>query len=249
MSFLSPDSRFMRGLESTTDAIWLTILMAVTSLPVVTLGAAVTAGHDAARRSIIGQGHVTSNYFRAFRSDFMKSTLLWLVFGPVAAAVVLVALTVHTTLVYVPLFAVGILWLVGFEWVWAFQARFDNTVGGTLANAYVVGISHIGATLAMIAMDVVYVAIVIASWVYLPQGLYLLFLLGYGTLVMLHTPILERVFMPYVRKAAEASGKDPDATGPAAAEDATREMTASDMDPMGSAEPAAGSPTPKKDAR
>lgn len=248
MSFLSPDSRFMRGLEGVTDAIWLTILMAVTSLPVVTLGAAVTAGHDAARRSIIGQGHVTSNYFRAFRSNFLKSTVLWLIFGPVAALVVVVALTVHTTLVYIPLFAVGILWLIGFEWVWAFQARFDNTVGGTLMNAYVVGISRIGATLAMVAMDVVYVGVVIASWVYLPQGLYLLFLLGYGTLVMLHTPVLENVFIPYVSKAAKISRKA-DATGPVVGEDAPRHVAASGMDPMRSSEPEAERPTPRGDAR
>ena len=51
MKFLSPDSGFMRGLSDAVDAIWINILMLVTSIPIITIGAALTAGHDAARRS------------------------------------------------------------------------------------------------------------------------------------------------------------------------------------------------------
>ena len=34
-------------------------------------------------------------------------------------------------------FALTILWLIGFEWVFALQARFENTVAGTLKNAFI----------------------------------------------------------------------------------------------------------------
>ena len=51
MKFLSPDSGFMRGLSDAVDAIWINILMLATSIPIVTIGTALTAGHDAARRS------------------------------------------------------------------------------------------------------------------------------------------------------------------------------------------------------
>ena len=47
MKFLSPDSGFMRGLSDAVDAIWINILMLVTSIPIITIGAALTAGHDA----------------------------------------------------------------------------------------------------------------------------------------------------------------------------------------------------------
>ena len=44
MKFLSPDSGFMRGLSDAVDAIWINILMLVTSIPIITIGAALTAG-------------------------------------------------------------------------------------------------------------------------------------------------------------------------------------------------------------
>ena len=43
MKFLSPDSGFMRGLSDAVDAIWINILMLVTSIPVITI----TTRHDA----------------------------------------------------------------------------------------------------------------------------------------------------------------------------------------------------------
>ena len=57
MKFLSPDSGFMRGLSDAVDAIWINILMLVTSIPVITIGAALTAGHDAARSPAITSPH------------------------------------------------------------------------------------------------------------------------------------------------------------------------------------------------
>ena len=39
MKFLSPDSGLMRGWNNLTDGVWINILMLVTSIPLVTVGA------------------------------------------------------------------------------------------------------------------------------------------------------------------------------------------------------------------
>ena len=45
-SFGSPDSKFAQGMETFADAVWLTILMILTSIPLITIGASLCAGHD-----------------------------------------------------------------------------------------------------------------------------------------------------------------------------------------------------------
>ena len=166
MNWLAPDSKFMRAWSNLVDGVWINILMLVTSIPIITIGAALTAGHDACRRSIEGEGKgVTANYF--------------------------------TPLLIIK-FALTILWLIGFEWVFALQARFENTVAGTLKNAFIFGISHIAMTVALVIVDAVFVALLVASWFYMPGGLFLLVILGYGTMLMLHIPVTERVFNPYL---------------------------------------------------
>ena len=97
-------------------------------------------------------------------------------------------------------FALTIIWLIGFEWVFALQARFENTVAGTLKNAFIFGISHISMTAALVVVDAVFVALLAGSWFYMPGGLFPLVILGYGTMLMLHIPVTERVFKPYLQQ-------------------------------------------------
>ena len=201
MNWLAPDSKFMRAWSNLVDGVWINILMLVTSIPIITIGAALTAGHDACRRSIEGEGKgVTSNYFKSFKTNFIKATLLWLPFLVALIALVWSWIVLQITPLLIPKFALTIVWLIGFEWVWALQARFENSFWRTLGNAFVFGVSNIGHTLALVAIDAVYVALLVASWFYMPQGLFLLLVLGYGTMLMLHSPILEHVFRKYISK-------------------------------------------------
>ena len=196
MNWLAPDSKFMRAWSNLVDGVWINILMLVTSIPIITIGAALTAGHDACRRSIEGEGKgVTSTYFKSFKTNVLQATLLWL---PVVVALIALVwswIVLQITPLLIIKFALTILWLIGFEWVFALQARFENTVAGTLKNAF---ISHIAMTVALVIVDAVFVALLAASWFHMPGGLFLLVILGYGTMLMLHIPVAERVFKPYL---------------------------------------------------
>ena len=119
MKFLSPDSGLMRGWNNLTDGVWINILMLVTSIPLVTVGAALTAGHDAARKTLAGEGHVTTNYFRSFKSNFVKSTVQWLIFGVALAVLSYAWVVLQIVPLLIPKFGFTIVWIMGFEWVWA----------------------------------------------------------------------------------------------------------------------------------
>ena len=180
MNWLAPDSKFMRAWSNLVDGVWINILMLVTSIPLITIGAALTAGHDACRRSIEGEGKgVTANYFKSFKANFIKATLLWLPFLVALIALVWSWIVLQITPLLIIKFALTILWLIGSEWVFVLQARFENTVAGTLKNAFIV-------------------ALLVASWFYMPGELFFLVILGYGTMLMLHIPVTERVFNPYL---------------------------------------------------
>ena len=142
-----------------------------------------------------------------------------MVFGGVGAGLAYSWIALQITPLLIPKFGLTILWIIGFEWVWALQARFENSVGVTLVNSFIFGVSHIGATAVLVVLDAVYIALLVASWFYMPQGLFLLLVLGYGTMVMLHAPILERVFAKYIDPAEEA-GEGDAAAGAAGAGDA-----------------------------
>ena len=134
-SFGSPDSKFAQGMEAFANAVWLTVLMIITSIPLITIGASLSAGHDAARRVENAEGHMTSAYFRAFASNFLKSTAIWIVMGPLLALILWAWIAVRIPPLLIPQFAISLIWLLIAEWVFALQARFENSIGRTLLNA------------------------------------------------------------------------------------------------------------------
>lgn len=194
----------MRALSWIVEVIWINVLMIVTSLPIVTIGASLTAGYDAARRLRLSEGKTAPNYFRAFKANFVKATVLWLIMGPLGAGIVALWLFVQLTPLLVIKFALSFIWLIAFLWLWPVQARFENGVGKQLWNAFLIGLNRFGFTLLLVVIDAAYGALVVSSWIYMPQGLFLLAILGVGLVTALHVPVTEKGLEPFIQKSVAA---------------------------------------------
>lgn len=148
----------MRSLSAAADLIVLNLLTILCSLPVLTLGAALTALNAAAIRIVRGEETApVKDYFRAFRENFKKGTgmgLLFLLFFAVLIADYLAAGS------YVPilrpvLLAIALLILMLGQYAFALLARYENTIGGTLKNALLLAVGYFPRTLGMAVFTVV----------------------------------------------------------------------------------------------
>ena len=128
-----PDSPIMRFLTQAAELAWLNILWVVCSLPVVTFGASTAALCSAVRNMIRDRGRWNAAaFFRAFRDNFKKSTLLWLI---LLAALALIGADVFLLRRLLPeqilwLALPGIcfaLWLMVCIWVFPLTAIFTTT--------------------------------------------------------------------------------------------------------------------------
>lgn len=190
----------MQAWSNLTDAIYINLLMLVTSIPIVTAGAALSAGQTALRKMLIGQGHVTKNYFAAFKENFARATVLWVIYLLSGLGLIYSWIVLQITPLMIPKIAFSIVWVIGFEWVFTLQARFDNPPSRTLINAYIFGVTYFPATLALIAIDAVFVGLFVFSWFKFPQALFLIVVFGYGSILSLHVPIQEYVLKKYTHQ-------------------------------------------------
>lgn len=192
MHFLDYDSKFMQGLSIVTAGVWISILMAITSLPILTIGASLTAGHDACRHILTSKGSgMTKDYFHSFARNFAHATGIWSILLPIALALAWSWWCVFDTVALIPKIAFTLIWLMCVEWVFYLQSRFTNSVWKTIRNAAIFSLSHWVTTIALIGIDAAYIALIILSIRFFPQGLFLLIVLGYGNILLLHVPILE----------------------------------------------------------
>ena len=157
----------------------LNILFVISSIPVITIGAATTALYSVTGRINRDEGHVWKDYWRAFRSNFKQATAIWavlLVSGLLIGFGMLFYVKTNqsgsvlgTLIVAVFLF----LWAVTFAWAFPLQSRFENTIRNTLKNALLFGLMNFPKSVVVAFTNL----IPLFAFVFFPTAfLYLLFI-------------------------------------------------------------------------
>lgn len=207
-TLFSADSPLMRGLTRLADVMILNLLFIATSLPIVTLGASLTALNFTAMRIGTGEcGSVTGDYFRSFRRNFRQATVVGLVLALMAAvfaawyavltsfAVDAVAELVLFAIWYVLAFSLAISALFAFPYL----ANFEGRTRDVLRNALLLSWKHLFTSLAALAV----IALGCGVSVFYPQatGYGLLWLLvGFAGIAVANGFLFTRVFGKYLAK-------------------------------------------------
>lgn len=162
MKFFDPDSQFMQMLNTVTDLIVLNFLAFICCIPIVTIGASMTALHYSVLKIVRNEdGYVVKGFFKSFKQNFRQATIIWLIFL-VTFALILGDLFIlnNSNIAYASAFqvvvmAAGIFAVLAFVYVFPLLAKFDNTIFRTIKNAFGMSIIQIFRTLIIIAVNCV----------------------------------------------------------------------------------------------
>ncbi len=211
MNFFNLDNPIFKGLSKMVDAVILSALWVIFSIPVFTMGAASTAlyytVHKTLRRS---RGYIYSNFWNSFKENFKQSTILWLI---LLVIYVIFGLDLYLTWQFLKagmqwgvmfyLFLVLILMTIVWNiYIVAYSARFENTKKVTMKNAAAI-------------------AVVNPGWSFLILLLFLLgtFIIGIIPIMLFLVPavttllydlILERIFRKYMSEEDLAAERESD---------------------------------------
>lgn len=170
MKFLNLDSPFMLLLGKMADLLWLNVLTMLCCIPLVTIGASMTALHYMSLKIVRNEEcYITRGYFKSFKENFRQSTVIWLllflVIGILAGDFYIMRnteLEFHIA-IQVIISAVGILVLFAAMYLFAVQAKFQNKITQTIKNAFVISILQFPKTLLMIVLWVLPLAVLLVS--------------------------------------------------------------------------------------
>ena len=159
MKIFDLDSPLIAFLNKLADIMWLNILTMLCCIPVVTAGAALTSLHYMSLKIIRNEEcYITRGFFKSFKENFKQSTLIWLLFMVVIGVLVSDFYIVYKTDMEMPqVFNIGLMSiaiLVGFTFLYVFPvlAKFENTIMGTLRNAFVMSVLQFPKTILMIVL-------------------------------------------------------------------------------------------------
>lgn len=196
------DSPLMRALGIVWDLIVLNFLFLICCIPVITIGPAITALHYVATK-MAGEKDtppVISNFFKSFRSNFLQSVILGFVFALAGGFLGYdVYILWHSSdfqnsvfKILVPVAAVA--YMMTFIYVFPLLARFNNTVLGTIRNAFIMSVTSLPKTFSMLLLIGACVALTLYTQATFRYGLFLWFALGFSSIAYANAFVLNSIF-------------------------------------------------------
>lgn len=177
MKIFSLDSPFMQSLSRMADLLWLNLLAAVCCVPVITIGASMTALNYMTLKMVRNEEcYITRGFFKSFKQNFRQATIIWLVIllvaGVIFADFVIMNNVGHSfnRVVRILVTIVGVIVTFTVTYIFPLLAKFDNTVFRTIKNAFVISVLQFPKTILMIIVNIVPVVILMVSvrWALLP---------------------------------------------------------------------------------
>ena len=196
------ENPFIQFLVRVGDLMILNLLFILCSLPVVTLGASLTAMHRVTQNMLFEQEEpLLKAFFRAFRQNFRQSTLAWLV-----ELVVIVSLVCDVLLVmayfngglakamYILVAVLAILVVGVFSYLMPLIARYENGMRQQVNNAVVLAIIKLPKTVLLTLLNLLPVILLLISVPVFVQTLIFWVIIGFAFVSFLTSSILKPVF-------------------------------------------------------
>ena len=194
-------SRLKRGLDVFGELFVLNLIFILFSLPVITIGASLTALYSVTGKLVRREDvPVWSGFIKAFRENFKKATILWIfvfLYAVVLVSQYLLIINVSgvVSTIYMVIFFITLaLGFLVLPYLFALTARYENTIRNTLKNALLLGISHLGTSLKIsclwfgsVMISVIYPKIFLFTW-------YLWLLLFFALFAYITSGMLRKVF-------------------------------------------------------
>ena len=205
MKLFDSDGPLMTALSRFADIVICNLMFVLFSLPVFTIGASLTALYTCTLQFVYEEDRDTGLVFRdfwlAFRRNFKQATILWLI-----CLLILLFLGAYYwavqnlegaagRLYQITFYLLVFLFLFGFVYLFPLQARYENTVGNTLRNAWLLGAAAFPWTVLCILLVV---AAFYISFVMNPDAVnlftYLWGTCGFGLVAYLQSFLIRRAF-------------------------------------------------------
>ena len=209
------DNPFFGFMGRLGDILILNILFVITCIPVVTIGTSLCAMYQVTLRMARKESnYVAGEYFRAWKAEWKQSTVIWLIM--LAAGCLLVFDVIVSrdmwNLLNAAVGALLFVWGMFFTYVFAVQARFENTVRNTLKNAMYMAVRHFPFTVLMLALNLLPILCILLGTAAMATPIYIV--AGFALTARINAVFLNRIFKKYIpeeertEKEEESGGKE-----------------------------------------
>ena len=149
----------LRFLSKISDLFVLNLITLLLCLPIVTIGASITAAHYTALKLHRGESYVFQSFWKSFRENFKQSTIIWLLFVVFIVVEYLAFITLSNgngegQMMQGWVLATAVFGVCTMLWAFPLQSKFVNPIGRTISTAFIMTFKHLFRTILILALFV-----------------------------------------------------------------------------------------------
>ena len=202
------DNKFFTVMGRVADLIMLNVVFLICCLPIVTIGASLTALHYVTLKMARNEeSYIIRSFFKSFRQNFRQATVIHLIMLAVGIILYLdlnIASGMDGSIsrvLYILLIAFGFLYLMIFLYIYPVLAKFYNSIRNTFRNSFLMAVRHLPYTILMAVITLAPASVfLIQSFRVQSSVIMLLILLGFALEAFINGHFLVRIFDNYIPK-------------------------------------------------
>lgn len=205
MNFFNEDNFLHIFLNRAGDIIIANLLFLVCSIPLVTIGASLTALYYCMLRIVKGNpAGITGMFFKSFRENFKQATAAWLILASAGTVLLLnirfLLTSPSSTAKPLLLLSCGMLVLVFLEVLYLFPvlAAFSNRLGALMKNAFLFAFIHFPTTLACSLLLLIPLIMTYRDLRLLPLYTFCWTFFGFGLIAYIQALLMYHFFRKYL---------------------------------------------------
>lgn len=210
------DNKFFTFMGRVADLILLNIIFLLSCIPIVTIGASITAMYYVTLKMARNEdSYIFRSFVKSFKQNFKQSTIIWLILLAVGALLFVDFNIMEQAgsegvfkAVYLGLYLLLLFFGMVFAYIFPLLSRFDNTVKNTFLNALKMAIAHFPYTVLILVITYVPMFLTLNYGVVLVYGAFVWIAAGFAVTSFLNAKIFTKIFARYIPAPEEVNDLD-----------------------------------------
>lgn len=202
-SNISNDSPFFVFMSKVGDYIYLNVLFILFSLPIITIGASISATYVTMKSlSNHEEKYIFRTFWKAFKRDFKSSTILWIIIAICGLGMAVYSSYIGHHVKQIVALCIYMLVLMVFlfisVYVFALQATFTNTTFAYIKNALLTAIGRLPYTVGLVFITFLppFLTLFLPQYVFFTATFWVL--IGFSLISRIRVALLKKALAPYL---------------------------------------------------
>lgn len=201
------DNKFFEILGRITDIVILNLLCIISCLPIITIGASVTAAYSTAIKMIKEEEtYIVKEFIRNFKENFKTSTIVWtlmLIIGGVLLFDFYISKLILNELISKVLqfifIMISIVYTFTLTYVFPIISKFENTVKNTMINSTLISIQNLPYTVIIIILNLSPFLLTYLFSSYWGHIIFLYTIIGFGMIICTNSIFFDKIFNKLIK--------------------------------------------------